>query len=107
MTQARRFLVPLLAFATVNGVFSPAVGLAFLIVPFVTPWPIGDILPLRLMVASLLVSTTTLILAGIPAAIFERIRRSPESTAASMWIWLAFTAVLSLPGVVNAFAIGF
>ena len=45
------------------------------------------------MFASLMVSTATIILGGIPAAIYERfIGAKDDSTEASLWIWLAGTA---------------
>jgi hypothetical protein len=59
---------------------------------------------LTLMFSSLMVSTATLILAGIPAAIYERIvGAKDDSTEASLWIWLAGTALLTLPAIGNFF----
>ena len=43
--------------------------------------------------AALMLSTATIILGGIPAAIYERfIGAKDDSTEASLWIWLAGTA---------------
>jgi hypothetical protein len=62
--------------------------------------------PLTLMFASLMVSTATIVLGGIPAAIYERfVGATEDSTEASLWIWLAGTALLTLPAVGNFFAI--
>ena len=62
---------------------------------------------LTLMFASLMVSTATIILAGIPAAIYERlIGAKDNSTIASLWIWLAGTAILTLPAIGNFFQFG-
>jgi hypothetical protein len=59
------------------------------------------------MFSSLMVSTATIILGGIPAAIYERVRGTgEESSEASLWIWLAGTALLTLPAVGNFFTIG-
>ena len=61
--------------------------------------------PLTLMFSSLMVSTATIILGGIPAAIYERVIGAKEdSTEASLWIWLAGTALLTLPAIGNFFA---
>lgn len=50
--------------------------------------------------ASLLASATTLALAGVPAALYERAAGSKESTPTSIGIWLAGTLVLvALPYV--------
>ena len=54
--------------------------------------------------ASLMLSTATIILAGIPAAIYERfIGAKDDSTEVSLWIWLAGTALLTLPAIGNFF----
>lgn len=64
-------------------------------------------LPLTLYFASLLVSTATIILAGIPAAIFERVvGAKDDSTVTSMWIWAAGTLALTLPAMGNFFQFG-
>jgi len=56
---------------------------------------------------SLMLSTITIILAGIPAAIYERfIGAKDDSTDASLWIWLAGTAILAMPAVGNFLKIG-
>jgi hypothetical protein len=55
--------------------------------------------------ASLMVSTATIIVAGIPAAIYERLTGAREdSTIASLWVWLAGTALLTMPVMGNFFA---
>jgi hypothetical protein len=57
--------------------------------------------------ASLMFSTATIILAGIPAAAYERfVGARDDSPVASLWIWLAGTALLTLPAIGNFFQIG-
>jgi hypothetical protein len=57
--------------------------------------------------ASLMLSTATIILAGIPAAIYERfVGAKDDSTDASVWIWLAGTAILAIPAVGNFLRVG-
>ncbi len=54
-----------------------------------------------------MVSTATIILGGIPAAIYERfVGAKDDSTEVSLWIWLAGTAILTLPAIGNFFQIG-
>jgi hypothetical protein len=54
-----------------------------------------------------MVSTGTIILAGVPAAIYEHFAGAKEdSTEASLWIWLALTALLTLPAIGNFIEIG-
>jgi hypothetical protein len=56
------------------------------------------------MFASLMVSTATIILGGIPAAIYERVTGAKDdSTEVSLWIWLAGTALLTLPAIGSFF----
>ena len=48
--------------------------------------------------ASLLASATTLLLAGVPAALYERAKGQGESSPASIGIWLAgVVALVGLP----------
>jgi ABC-type transport system involved in multi-copper enzyme maturation permease subunit len=48
--------------------------------------------------ASLMASATTLVLAGVPAALYERAKGLKESSPASVGIWLAGTlALVGLP----------
>ena len=54
-----------------------------------------------------MLSTATIILGGIPAAIYEHVIGAKEdSTEASLWIWLAATGLLTLPAMGNFFTIG-
>jgi hypothetical protein len=56
----------------------------------------GDVLFHATLVA---IAVMTLLIGGIPAAIYERIRGSQESTPVSLGIWLAATALLALPAL--------
>jgi hypothetical protein len=59
-------------------------------VPFLGPDPI-------FYLTSLGLSLMTLLAAGIPAALYERIRGLRESTPVSLGIWLVAAALLTLP----------
>jgi hypothetical protein len=90
----------------INGIFSPHV---ILLVPFVfalTPAFFLDSTAVILYVSSMLLSTMTLIAGGVPAALYERWKGLEESSEMSMYIWMACTALLSLPAAINFFAIG-
>jgi hypothetical protein len=59
------------------------------------------------MFASLMVSTATIIIGGIPAVIYERLTGAKDdSSEASLWIWLAGTAILTIPAMGNFLKIG-
>ena len=90
-------------FGMVNGLFNQIFLLFALIhVQILAPALLFGSVPLTLMFSSLVVSTATVILGGIPAAIYERsIGAKDDSTPASLWIWLAGTALLTLPAMGN------
>jgi hypothetical protein len=95
-------------FGMINGLFNQLPVLFSLIYTqqFAGPLFFGSV-PLTLMFASLMVSTATIILGGIPAAIYERVKGiSEDSTETSLWIWLAGTALLALPAAGNFLKIG-
>jgi hypothetical protein len=56
--------------------------------------------PLIVYFASLMASTAVVILAGIPAAIYERLTGvKGDSTNASLLIWFAGTVILAIPAI--------
>jgi hypothetical protein len=100
------YVIAIMLFATINGIFSPFI---IAVVPFVvimSPAFFAESLQVILFVSSLLLATFTLMLGGVPAALYERWVGTKESTELSMWIWLAGVAVLSLPAVFNFFQFG-
>lgn len=50
----------------------------------------------------IVIAVMTLLIAGIPAAVYERIRGLRSSTSVSIGVWLAATLLLTLPTVMNA-----
>jgi hypothetical protein len=95
-------------FGMINGLFNQDWLLIALIpMQILAPALLFGSVPLTLLFSSLMVSTATIILGGIPAAIYERVvGAKDDSTEASLWIWLAGTALLTLPAVGNFLAIG-
>ena len=51
---------------------------------------------------SVVMAVMTLLIAGIPAALYERIRGLQASTPVSLSIWLVATALLALPALRRA-----
>ena len=84
------------AVALYNGLFSP---FSFIVMGLAPAW-MPAFVPLNaataLYGASLIVSTTTLLLAGVPAALYERWRKT-GSTATSCLIWLIGAMLLTIP----------
>jgi hypothetical protein len=95
-------------FGMINGLFNQlALLFALIHVQILSPALLFGSLSLTLLFSSLMVSTATIILGGIPAAIYERLTGAKEdSTEASLWIWLAGTALLTLPAIGNFLEIG-
>jgi exosortase/archaeosortase len=54
-------------------------------------------------VAPLAIAVMTLLIAGIPAAIYERIRGLHASTPVSLGIWLVAAVLLTVPTIRNIF----
>ena len=102
------YYVGIAFFGMVNGLFNQAlVPFAYLFAKVLAPGLFFGSESLTLMFASLMASTATIIAGGIPAALYERfIGAKDDSTEASLWIWLAGTALLTLTAVGNFLQIG-
>jgi hypothetical protein len=95
-------------FGMINGLFNQTALLFALIhVQILAPALLFGSVPLTLFFSSLMVSTATIILGGIPAAIYETsVGAKDDSPVAALWIWLAATAFLTLPAMGNFFQFG-
>src|SRR5215212_12165367 len=101
------YFVGIAFFGMVNGLFNSTLLLFALIhMQILAPALLFGSESLTLMFASLMVSTATIIVGGIPAALYERyIGAKEDSTDTSLWIWLAGTGILTLPAFGNFFDI--
>lgn len=101
------YYVGIAFFGMVSGLFNQLWLLYALIhVQILSPALLFGSVPLTLFFSSLMVSTATIIVGGIPAAIYERfVGAKDDSTPASLWIWLAGTAILAIPAIGNFFDI--
>ncbi len=97
------FYIGIAFFGMINGIFNQlALLFALIHVQILAPALLFGSTGLTLMFSSLMVSTATIIIAGIPAALYERFAgAADESTPTSLWIWLAGTALLTLPAIGN------
>ena len=90
-------------FGMINGLFNQD-ALIFTLVhmQILAPALLFGSVSLTLMFSSLMVSTGTIILGGIPAAIYEHVAGAKDdSTEVSLWIWLAGAAISTLPAMGN------
>lgn len=100
------FVIGIMAVAIVNGIFSP-----FFVVT--SQVMISAIMPMLLLagaslvafLGSLIAATATIIIAGVPAALFERLTGRKETDAASYSVWLVTAIVISFPGILRAVAL--
>lgn len=97
------FYIGIAFFGMINGIFNQlALLFALIHVQILAPALLFGSTGLTLTFSSLMVSTGTIILGGIPAALYERYSgATDDSTTASLWIWLAGTALLTLPAMGN------
>ena len=102
------YYVAIAFFGMINGLFNQAlVPFAYLFAKVLAPALLFGSESLTLMFASLMASTATIIVGGVPAALYERyVGAKDDSTEVSLWIWLAGTGILTLPAVGNFFDIG-
>jgi hypothetical protein len=85
-----------------NGMhFSPFFDpVAILLRPFIAGTFLGTPL-LSLYLTSIFISVMTLLIAGIPVAIYERTKALTQSNATSLGIWLAVTLLLTVPSLMG------
>lgn len=101
------YFIGIAFFGMINGLFNQAWLLFTLLhVQFLAPALLFGSVPLTFMFSSLMVATATIILGGIPAALYERYVGADDSNAVSLWIWLAGTALLALPAIGNFLKLG-
>ena len=94
-------------FGMVNGIFNPLMAFAYVFSKVLMYVPLFGSEALIFYFAALMLSTASIILGGIPAAIYERfIGAMDDSTDASLFIWLAGTAILSIPSVGTFLKVG-
>ena len=102
------YYVGIAFFGMINGIFNQlALLFALIHVQILAPALLFGSVPLTLMFSSLMVATGTIILGGIPAALYERfVGAKDDSTEASLWVWLAGTGILTIPAIGNFIQIG-
>jgi hypothetical protein len=104
-TKRELLLLPIAALSLLNGShYSPVFDT---VAYFMLPLGKEFLLTSRnviFYITSIFISLATIVLAGVPAAIYERLRGLQESTGVSLAIWLAATALLTLPTLMNLLA---
>ncbi|MBX9840623.1 MAG: hypothetical protein K2Z80_02315 [Xanthobacteraceae bacterium] len=102
------YFIGIAFFGMINGLFNQLfLVFALLHVQILAPALLFGSTGMTLLFSSLMVSTATIILGGIPAAIYERVTgQKDDSDVVSLWIWLACTGILTLPAMGNFIQFG-
>jgi hypothetical protein len=101
------YYVGIAFFGMINGMFSPLRAFSFVFTNTFMAAPLFGSPGLIFYVSALMLSTATVILGGIPAALYERFfGAKDDSTEASLWIWLAGTGLLTVPALGTFFKTG-
>lgn len=101
------YALAIAAFGVLNGLFSPLLTQVVAAMIVLAPGFFAPSAPILFFVSSLVLSTLTIMVAGIPAALYERFTGATTSTPVSMWIWLAAIGLLTLPAINTFLAVGF
>jgi hypothetical protein len=97
------FLIGIAGVSRLNGMhFSPLFDPAFLLLRAFAPGLAISSPLLMFYFTSLLLSAATLIVAGVPAALFERFTGRRESDTTSLGIWLAVAGVMAIPSLLGS-----
>ena len=99
----RNPLIPVMAVSIVNGIFSPWVLFVFVLYPVWYPGWAPQWAQLVYMGSALILATMTIMVAGVPAALYERFSAAPRPVVTGI-IWLAGALLLTLPAIPNVLA---
>jgi hypothetical protein len=87
----------------INGIFSPYLNVAIPVAAGLLPELFPRTIEWVLFWSSMLVASATLLVSGIPAALYERFVQPPADADAPAWIWLGTAAFLTLPALLRVF----
>lgn len=99
MTPANLFAATLAVCLLHGLVPTPVFAIVVAWAPLWWPLVVQPTQSLLIYAAALLISTFTLLLSGLPAALYERISGRTEPSVAAHLVWLAGAVLLTLLGV--------
>jgi hypothetical protein len=102
MLDRQTLFLIVLAISVANGIFSPFLNIAIPVAAVLLPELFPRTVEWVLFWSSILLASATLLLSGVPAALYERLIERSAPGMSSMWIWLAGAAALSLPAAQRA-----
>jgi len=100
MLDRQTLLLMIVGMCIFNGMFSPYLSVAIPVSAALMPELFPRTIQWVLFWSSILLASATLLLSGVPSALYERWVEG--ETTASMWIWFAGAAVLTSPVALRA-----
>lgn len=97
----RNALIPVLGAAILNGIFSPWLIAVYILYPIWYPDWMPQYAQIVYMLSSLIMSTLTVMVSGIPAALYERFAAQPRPMVTTV-IWVVGAVILTLPAIPQA-----
>jgi hypothetical protein len=98
--ETRHIVAAVMLVSLLNGLFSPAVVISWGLMPYLFPILAATSPAVVIMVGSMALAMTTLVVSGVPAALYERVTGT-RATPTSAWIWLGSAVVLSVPMILG------
>ena len=102
MLDRQTLFLIVIGLSIVNGILSPFLKIAIAISAVLMPELFPRTLEWVLFWGSVLLATATLLFSGVPAALYAHLVERNAQGSASMWIWLAGAAALTLPAALRA-----
>lgn len=102
--QRQQIFALTLGLCAVNGLISPYLVLVMGFAPVWMPTWLPTSLGVVVYLSNLITATTTLLLAGVPAAIAERVAPALREGNGVAWVWAGAAFVLTIPGLISAAA---
>ena len=99
MLDRQAVLLLVVGLCVANGVFSPFLTFVIPVTAVLMPELFPRTTEWVLFWSSILLSSATLLLSGVPAALYERVAKPDAESTFSNWLWLAGAALLSLPAI--------
>ncbi|MBL8672623.1 MAG: hypothetical protein JNK11_18340 [Alphaproteobacteria bacterium] len=93
------FAILIVGTAVINGILNPMLAVVVAFAPVWYPYVMPFQADIAFYIASLIVSGLTILISGVPAALYERMRGLKETDDISMMIWLGCAILLSLPAL--------
>ena len=101
MIDRQTLVLLIVGVCIVNGIFSPYLNLAVPITAVLMPELFPRTIEWVLFWSSIMLASATLLVSGVPAALYERLVERDPDAPASTWIWLAGAVTLCLPALLR------